>query len=786
LEQSRSGDQFTADLANYYSNIIPKFKPVIANARRYMRTGYSSFEKSKFKEAINQYNQAKLQYERAHDTAGQAFVEYRIAHCYVLLTDLTRARLAFSRLLIDVEAKRYRWLAAQCLFGLGHASVDEDEFSKAIDYSEQALTRFEKIGDANGIIRSLIQLADFNQAMNLIGKSLGYLIRAWALVDMTHSQLAQRWGILNQIGFSMSSLQFNAAALFYQKEALDLALKFGNRLLASRSYGYVGSAYAALKMYPEALKVATEAFDIGANASNEIEGREIMANASLRLGDVHREAGKCDQAIPNYDRSLALYRGLKTENYSYEAHKGKLKCFIAASDKKAVRKELGVVLRLSELYRSKINSENQRNSFFDAEQGVYDLAIAYESGIEGNYEKAFEYSERSRARSLLDAVLSGAKLRKKQGEIDIKLPVVTSSLSASEIKNRMPARTLLIEYAVLEDRLVIWVVTPTKLEHKVVPITADDLTAKVRIFLDAVNHSKSSPESYRQTATELYDILIGPIESFLEDSKTIFVVADKILNYLPYAALVSPKNRYLIEDYDLGVASSGSLFVNQSAVAQRYSKTGDENLLVAGDPKFNRGTFASLRELPSSALECNEISRLYPNHQRLVRDDATEENIKVAMESADVVHFAMHFVVNERSEMLSGFPLTPSPSSNAEGSDGFLQSYEIYGLKLRRVRLAVLSACQTGIERQYQGEGAIGAARPFFVAGVPTVIASLWPVDSDASAELMVNFHKHRRESVSATRALKRAQLDMIQGVKIEFRHPYYWAPFLAIGGVSN
>jgi CHAT domain-containing protein len=110
--------------------------------------------------------------------------------------------------------------------------------------------------------------------------------------------------------------------------------------------------------------------------------------------------------------------------------------------------------------------------------------------------------------------------------------------------------------------------------------------------------------------------------------------------------------------------------------------------------------------------------------------------------------------------MLSGFPLTPEPSrfTASKSTNGFLQSYEIYGLNLSRPRLVVLSACQTGIEQQYAGEGAVSAARPFQVAGVPIVVATLWPVDSDASAELMANFH----------------------------RHPYYWAPFLTIGGLSS
>jgi len=213
----------------------------------------------------------------------------------------------------------------------------------------------------------------------------------------------------------------------------------------------------------------------------------------------------------------------------------------------------------------------------------------------------------------------------------------------------------------------------------------------------------------------------------------------------------------------------------------------EERILSVGNPSFSRDTFKSLRDLPSSALEARSVADFYPNRKSvLVRDDAKESKIVDELKMADVAHFAMHFVVNDESEMRSGFPLAPESSNSSATSDGILQSYEIYGLNLRRTRLVVLSACQTGIEKQYRGEGAVGAARPFIVAGVPTVVASLWPVDSDASTQLMIEFHKHRHQSMPVVKALKQSQLELINGQNPLYRHPYYWAPFLTIGGLSS
>ena len=785
LEEKQSGDRYTDDLVNYYRRALPRMRPVLANARAHMKAGYSLFNDARFDDAIRKYNIAKSHYDQTDDRAGKALVEYRLAHCYVLRPNPEKAREAFSRLLILCEQNNYLWLTAQCLFGLAHASADLSEYTNAIDYSTHALKSFEKTGDINGILKSLSQLADFNQAVNQIGVALGFLSKAWALASSTHSQPNERWLILIHLGFSMDSLQLHPAALFYRKEALSLALEMGDPLRVSRSYGYVGSTYAAMKKYAEAVDEATRAFELGRANAGDRTGKEIMANASQQLGDIQREAGRCDKAIENYDSSLHLYKNLDFDFHAYVAHKGKLYCFLATSNNQATRNELESVLRLSESYRSKITVESQRESFFDAEQEVYDLAIAFADGVENDSVTAFQYSEQSRARSLLDAVERGTKMQKKE----LHLPLVARSLSFEEIQRKIPPNVQIVQYAVLDDKIVTWVITRTKINHAVTTLTAPALTKKVTAFLDTVTQQPGTNDNFqRERSTDLYNSLIAPVESYLDKSLVLVIVPDKILNFVPYAALTSPSSsRYLIEDYDIDLAASSSLFVTLSAAAERKPRAVEERILSVGNPSFNRDTFKTLRDLPSSALEARSVADFYPNGKSvLVGDDAKESKIVDELKTADVAHFAMHFVVNDESEMRSGFPLAPESSNSSATSDGILQSYEIYGLNLRRTRLVVLSACQTGIEKQYRGEGAVGAARPFIVAGVPTVVASLWPVDSDASTQLMIEFHKNRHQSMPVVKALKQSQLELINGQNPLYRHPYYWAPFLTIGGLSS
>ena len=129
----------------------------------------------------------------------------------------------------------------------------------------------------------------------------------------------------------------------------------------------------------------------------------------------------------------------------------------------------------------------------------------------------------------------------------------------------------------------------------------------------------------------------------------------------------------------------------------------------------------------------------------------------------------------------------PRMNDHAQASNGVLQAYEIYRLKPLHARLAVLAGCQTGVEDYVNGEGPIGLARPFNAAGVPLVVASLWPVDSLATTELMIQFHRLRRhEHYSSAQALRAAQVQMLRQGNAGHRSPYYWASFSLTGGYSD
>jgi CHAT domain-containing protein len=127
--------------------------------------------------------------------------------------------------------------------------------------------------------------------------------------------------------------------------------------------------------------------------------------------------------------------------------------------------------------------------------------------------------------------------------------------------------------------------------------------------------------------------------------------------------------------------------------------------------------------------------------------------------------------------------LTLSQAAGDAQEDGLLEAREIINLDLS-ADLAVLSACQMARGWVGAGEGVIGLSWAFFVAGVPTIVASQWKVDSASTTNLMIDFHRRltARRSDTRTKAesLRQASLGLLRSER--YRHPFYWAGFVMVG----
>jgi CHAT domain-containing protein len=189
-----------------------------------------------------------------------------------------------------------------------------------------------------------------------------------------------------------------------------------------------------------------------------------------------------------------------------------------------------------------------------------------------------------------------------------------------------------------------------------------------------------------------------------------------------------------------------------------------------------------LKELPASGPEAEAVAKAFGGKAEVLRGaGATRAAVSRAAPPARVLHLATHGLVNDTRPLFSAVAVAPARKDD----DGRLYAHDVTALDLS-AELVVLSACETARGKEYRGEGTVGLAWAFFVAGAPAVVVSQWSVADDATAALMEAFHRRVAAGSDRDRAesLRQAQLGLLKDRRT--RHPFYWAPFVFTGDWRN
>lgn len=791
LESRIAEDHFTRDLATFYRRITPVKRAELFQARGWLKTGLERLGQTRVEEAGDFFTRAMHVFRRIGDECEALQAEYLLADCYLKPVEL-RMRSAFhERLEQATSHSRYKWLLTQTLIARSTLQDRLANHSEVIERSRRGGEIAQSGKDANSFARFLLQAAESYYKLGDYHKSLKLYRQGLILVNGQLVEPGLRWAFYLSIAFPLNSLKRHAAAAEYLHESLRIAQEINRPPAICRSLVYLGATYGLQNRSEEAIRQTRLAFDLAQNLPGKSNRIELLALASLKLGELRRQGGEFAEAAKDFDQAIRLYDEINSQALKYSAHKGKLLVSLAQGESSFLEEEIKTVLNLFEEYRVKIREESNRNSFFNAEQSVYDIAIDFWHEHKKDPQTAFELAERCRARSLLDLVSGAPRTIQDAVDPDLKPERISPPLSLREIQDRMPEQTQIVQYAVLKDRLLLWVLSGRQqLMSQEVNISAGELTTLVSAYLELVSKAPSGNQGKTtEAARRLYGLLIQPIVPLLDRRKQLCLVPDKMLNQLPFAALLSESGHYLIEDYSIVFAPSATMFVVCSVAAAAKENVRAEKVLGVGDPAFERSAYPNLRYLPSARREVETIATYYPGAATITGPRALKQRLEDEIERFHVLHLALHCVVDERSPMRSKLLLARPEKTNGEvrEADGVLHAYEIYQLSLSRLRLVVLAACRSGVERYYGGEGMVGISRPFLAKGVPLVVASLWEVDSSATTELMIRFHQYRGlRNLPTSEALRQAQLELLHGLEPVYRQPYYWAAFESIGGLTK
>ncbi|MEW6125498.1 MAG: CHAT domain-containing protein [Acidobacteriota bacterium] len=791
LLKQKTGDCFIYDLANFYQSSSHIKKREIAQAYEILKRGQQHILNERIEEAIEDYRSGRAIMQNGGDRPDEVLVDYLLGHAYLLKSDPAWAFSTFEQALKTCVAKKYKWFTSQILQGIAIAHMSFWDYSKAIYKSNAALTLAEELENPDAQAKALHQLGSEFFYLKDYSRSLNFYLRNLQLLNAFPAAPRQKWRAYISIAQPLGKLGLHTSAIEYQKQALQIARDLNAPLFIWRSYALLGATYADQGDFQEALNNVEKAIELGKSLPDERASQNALAQSFLQRANLYKLKKEYNAAIQDYDQAIELYESLGFKAFDYSAFSGKLLSCIAQGECSSFDKTLETTLNIFDRHRSTIREQNNRDSFFESEQAVFDAAIDHEFSIKGNPQRAFEYSEKCRARSLLDLAstssLKTAPLTSSESEMDF--PVQPMGLG--EIQAQLPQEAQIVQYQVMDSGLIVWVLSRDNFSSQKSPIDINALNHDIAGYLDLI---KKSPQGNRlelkQSSEELYKILIEPIEGWLDKNKQLCIVPDKILNRIPFAALFSePSQKYLLEEFKLCVAPSSTLFILSSIAALEKQGVKNERLLSVGNPAFDHQRFPDLEDLPSAGTEAENIKRFYaPDSSCLVGKRAIKKPIEREMARVDIIHLALHSIIHEKSPLLSKLLLT-SPSSSSplsEDATSELTCGEIYNLNLKRPRLVILSACSTAVEGYY-GAGMLGIARPFIAKSIPLVVASLWAVDSPTTKDLMIAFHQYRKKNgMSTVAALRQAQLDILQAPDERIHSPYYWAAFVTIGGCAG
>ncbi len=374
----------------------------------------------------------------------------------------------------------------------------------------------------------------------------------------------------------------------------------------------------------------------------------------------------------------------------------------------------------------------------------------------------------------------------------------TKPVSLSKIQSLCPPQTAILEYALNRDHLLIFLITADQVTTKTFALSGKStLKKEVLQFYQAIL-ARETRHDLAKLSKPLYKQLIAPFQPELHTYKNLLIIPSGFLAYLPFNALIHD-HHYLISSYDIQYAPS---MTGYTLIPKPHSYSFKNLLAVGNSTLYPINLHAP--SLAGTALEVKSISQLFPNATILKGKNLNEKHLRQLLEhSHSIVHIATHSIINEKKPSLSGIVVGKRENGNNIKNDGFLRRSEISRLQIPS-NLVVLSACKTATGKLINGEGMMGLQQAFFVAGVSTVVVSLWDVYDRATALLMKNFYTELKKNQESwllhkwhsflhwikpskivpfspvAEAMHQAKLKMLHNP--EYHNPVFWAPFIVIG----
>ncbi|OEK07057.1 hypothetical protein BFP71_05210 [Roseivirga misakiensis] len=315
-----------------------------------------------------------------------------------------------------------------------------------------------------------------------------------------------------------------------------------------------------------------------------------------------------------------------------------------------------------------------------------------------------------------------------------------------------------------------------------------EISNELTVALEEVVSAASSPPNVALHETQLNlfqeqsfliyrKLLKATLDKFKPNLNHLILVPDEFLSRLPFGLLVEKKEsqivgfnelHYLIKSYSIQYQLSSELVNSDRAVSRVNDK-------ILGIGYLDDGNVSTLGSLPGTEMEIERLEAMVPGKYLLGSEAVKSEFLRQARDY-DVLHLAIH----GRSDSTNNYQSTLI--FNGDETENTMNTNDLYLASLK-ARLAVLSACESGLGVINKGEGTFSIARGFALVGVPSVVMSLWKVNDRITSDQMVEMYQgFVDDGQTINSALRQSKLNYLEKSDSYNAHPYYWAAFLQLG----
>jgi len=735
---------------------------------------------------------------------------------------VTEALEAFESAARIWETEGLHLLQAQTLSNIGEAHLVLGNYTRSLQAYEQARRFFEPL-EALAHKRILLRkTADAYLALNLYPEALSVYREAEALLKdagMTDHHARALWGMGSVL---VAQSQF-AEASSVLAEAVALFKAAGHTPMLCSVMLEQAALHDARGEKSSALEVARQALGLVDGDSRPVQ----KLYASMRMADLLLPDTAAAEPYLLEAERLANDLNLPSVNYRINSRLGHLRRLQELHDE--AQRYLDLACTQIEQLRGHLAQEALRTSF------LRDKTAAYEDLIElhltradaESVRQAFNVAERAKSRTLVD-LLTGVVTQRLGGSDDPTVATKLESLQAdlSAAYNKMMEAGSETELTQLRDRAVhleqeisrvrlqsvpsadadvadqfappltfeaMQADLPTDLALAAYHIVGEEIlvflycqgelwvlrnltrVSVVQELLQRLNaqwdrfragsefaqrHIDVLEKSAQRVLASLYKELVSalPLDNLLGPGVSLAIVPHGLLHNVPFHALFDGQN-YLIDRCEIFYAPSATVL----ALCQQRLLSTPSRALIAG--VTDALITAAATEAQSVARRLAEIGI---DTATLTDEATTLAAIQTLAPNRDLLHFACHGLFRADNPMFSALKL----------HDGWLTAVDVMQLDLKDT-LVTLSACESGRGTVLQGDEVIGLPRAFLGAGAAAVVVSLWLVHDETTRMLMTDWYQRLSEGLGRAAALRAAQ----QSLRERHPHPYYWAPFVLIGG---